>query len=110
MKSVDREIKVRIYRYNPLKDKESRYETYKVPYTPYLSILNILEYLYENIDSTLAFPSHAICMRGVCGNCTVLVNGRASLACQTIVPEDAEEITIEPLPRLKVVKDLVVKR
>ena len=109
MKS-NKKIRVKVFRYDPAKDKEAYYVTYEVPYTPYMSVLQVLEYIRENLDGTLAFPHHAVCLHGACGTCTAKVNGKPVLLCQKIVTEDLEEITVEPLSKEKVVRDLVIKR
>jgi succinate dehydrogenase/fumarate reductase iron-sulfur protein len=97
-------IKVRILRFTPRVDRTPHYQTYEVPMVPGMSALNILDYIYNNLDSTLAYYSHATCHRGICGRCTLLINSKASLACQTEISED---VTIMPLPKFKVIRDLV---
>jgi hypothetical protein len=97
-------IKAKILRFNPAVDEKPYYQTYDVPIESEMSVMDILDYIYYNIDSTLAYYSHTACRRGVCGRCTLIINGRASLACQTTVHED---IIIEPLPNFKVIRDLV---
>ena len=97
-------IKVRVFRFDPSVDKEPRYEVYEVPVDGESSVLDVLDYIYNNIDHTLAYYSHTACKRGICGRCMLMVNGKASLACQTIASED---LTIEPPPKFKVVRDLV---
>lgn len=106
---AEKKLKVKVYRYNPLRDKEASYKTYEVSRIPYLTVLRVLEDIHENLDGTLAFPFHAICGHGACGVCTLMVNGAAVRACQHLIPEDIEELTIEPLRKSNVVKDLVVK-
>lgn len=97
-------IKVRIFRFTPSEDREPYYQKYEVPIVSGMSVIDILDYIYDNLDSTLAYYSHSACHRGVCGRCTLTINGKPSLACQTIISEDA---TIEPLPKFKVIRDLV---
>jgi hypothetical protein len=97
-------IKAKILRFNPAVDKKPYYQIYDVPIESEMSVMDVLDYIYHNIDSTLAYYSHTACRHGVCGRCTLIINGRASLACQTIVHED---IIIEPLPNFKVIRDLV---
>lgn len=100
-------VKVTISRFDPSVDVEQQYQTYDVPITEGLSVLEVLDYIYENLDGTLAYYDHAACEQGVCRRCTVLVNGKASLMCQTRVDGD---ITLEPLPNFEVVRDLVYER
>lgn len=102
-----RTIKVKILRFTPSVDKEPHYQTYEVPLTSEMSVLDALDYIYDNLDATLAYYSHSACHRGVCGRCTLVINGKASLACQSAVSSD---ITVEPLPKFKIVRDLVYLR
>mgnify|MGYP000630865479 CR=1 FL=1 len=103
MSEKKKKIKVRILRFNPAKDAQPYYKEYEVPLSEGLTVLMALNYIYENIDSSLAY--YYSCRTGKCGGCTVMVNGKAVLACVTLVEGD---ITIEPLPGFKVIKDLVV--
>jgi len=78
-----KKIKVKVFRFDPTVEKEPHYETYEVPLTEGMSVLDILDYIYENIDSSLAYYDHAACRHGICGGCAVVVNGKTCLACQT---------------------------
>ncbi len=48
------------------------------------------------------------CRSGFCGTCTVLLDGRAVLACQTVVPDGGGTVHLAPLGGFPVVRDLVV--
>lgn len=48
------------------------------------------------------------CRSGFCGTCTILLDGRAVLACQTPVPDDGGTVHLAPLGGFPVVRDLVV--
>ncbi|MEM3551288.1 MAG: heterodisulfide reductase-related iron-sulfur binding cluster [Candidatus Bathyarchaeia archaeon] len=96
-------VKVRVFRYHKGMDKPI-YETYEVPRLPKMTVLDALEYITEVLGSDIAYRSSCGIMR--CGQCGVLVNGKAVLACKHMI--DADEITIEPLPNFPVLKDLVV--
>lgn len=96
-------VKVRVFRFDPSKDKNPRYNVYEVPLIRNETVLGILNYIYENLDSSLAYYSS--CRLGLCGGCTVIVNGKAVQACKAIVKGD---ITIDPLPRYEIIRDLVV--
>ena len=78
---------------------------FDVPTTEPMVVLDVLLALQRQRDSTLAFRFS--CRAGRCGTCTVRLNGRAVLACQTPVATGAE-LVVEPLGGLPVVKDLVV--
>jgi succinate dehydrogenase / fumarate reductase iron-sulfur subunit/fumarate reductase iron-sulfur subunit len=55
-------------------------------------------------DPSLAYRYS--CRSGFCGTCTVVVDGRPGLACQTVVSDD--RVHIAPLGGFPVVRDLVV--
>ena len=99
-----RKIKVNILR--GCETGSGEYKTYAVEVEDgaVVSVMNILENIYENQDHTLAFFSHAACRQAACGKCMVKVDGAVKLACKERV--DAEEITIEPYCG-KVVRDLI---
>ncbi len=72
-----------------------------------LTILEALLRIQSEQDGSLAF--RYACRGAVCGSCAMLINGHIDLACRTQVRGlDAETITVEPLPNLPVLKDLVV--
>jgi succinate dehydrogenase/fumarate reductase iron-sulfur protein len=96
-------ILVTCLRYDPDVDTIPYQRTYEVPFSQGLSVLNVLTYIYENIDPGLGFYSN--CDRGVCGRCTVTVNGRPALACTTLVTGDLE---LAPLCGRPLIRDLIV--
>jgi len=104
-KTTKEKVKVKILRSKPWDGKKAKYETYEVPLEGKTSVLNVLTYISENLDPTLGFYSS--CRIGKCMGCQVVVNGKVKLACTTPVVGD---IALEPLPRFKVIKDLVVER
>jgi succinate dehydrogenase/fumarate reductase iron-sulfur protein len=99
-------IVVKVYRTDPGERSKSRYDTYTVPFERGQSILGIIKYIYENLDSSLAF--YHSCRIGKCTGCHVKVNGKTRLACTTIV--DGGELVLEPLSGYPIVRDLVVDK
>jgi len=94
---------VEVFRFNPECDKKPEFQQYKVPYDKQKTVLDVLEYIYENLDRTLAFRE--ACRSGYCGICTIKVNGKACLACATYM---SKKMKIEPISEQKVIRDLVV--
>lgn len=89
-----------------LKRESSRYDSYTIPYTEGMNILSVLNYIYENLDRTISYPT-CLCRIGKCGVCAVRLNGKNVLACATKV-NSGDHLTIEPVNNAKVIKDLVV--
>jgi fumarate reductase (CoM/CoB) subunit B len=98
-------VKFRIFRYNPDLDDEPYFIEYDIPYSDRQGILDALNYIFENIDSTLAYRWN--CRTGQCGSCAIKINGTPGLACRTIVNPSIDYV-LEPLPNFPVIRDLVV--
>ena len=93
---------VKLFRFDPEGGEALRYQDYKAPYKG-RSVLDVLRYIYENLDSTIAF--RWACDDGACRSCVVSVNGKPAFACM----KPAEKVMkIEPHPKFVLVKDLVV--
>lgn len=72
-----------------------------------MTILDALAWVQTHEAYDLAF--RYACRVGMCGTCSVVINGREGWACRTLVEDlNADVITVEPLRHLPVVKDLVV--
>jgi len=101
------QVTLRIFRYNPEKDKKPHYETYQVEADPTDRVLDLLEYIKGHRDGTLSFRRS--CAHGICGSDAMRINGRNYLACKVLVKEfGGARITVEPLLGLRVIKDLIV--
>jgi|Deesub1362B_J571_1020462.scaffolds.fasta_scaffold00236_40 succinate dehydrogenase / fumarate reductase iron-sulfur subunit len=96
----------RIRRFNPEKDTESHWEEYTVEMESMERVLDGLIRIKETQDGSLTFRRS--CAHGICGSCAMKINGKNALACQSLIKEMPETITIEPLQAFPVIKDLVV--
>jgi succinate dehydrogenase / fumarate reductase iron-sulfur subunit len=102
------EARFRIKRYDSERDASgvARYDEFSVPYESSLTVLEGLFSIQEHQDPSLAF--RYCCRAAVCGSCAMYINGRYRLACQTNIAHLAEgAITVQPLPHMTVVRDLV---
>ena len=104
---AEKTITVKVFRFDPSLDEEPHYQSYEVPIIEGMSAMNVLDYIYQNLDGTLAYYDHAGCSLGICSRCAGRINGRAGLFCQTLVTED---VCLEPASTSRVVKDLVIER
>src|SRR3972149_9821738 len=85
-------VRARIYRFDPSHDSEPHFDTYEVPFTKWMRVLDVLDYVAEELGEDLSY--RWFCGVKKCGVCGVRMNGRAVLACWE--PAVAE-MTIEPL-------------
>ncbi|MFC2007377.1 succinate dehydrogenase/fumarate reductase iron-sulfur subunit [Chloroflexota bacterium] len=101
------QITFKIQRYDPEQASAPHFQKYVVPLSTGMTVLDGLIYIKENLDSSVTFRSS--CRMAICGSCGVLVNSFPHLACHTQIEEfHSDRITVQPLPNLPVVKDLVV--
>lgn len=95
-----------IYRYNA-DTGAPRLDTYSLDLeTCGPMVLDALIKIKNEIDPTLTFRRS--CREGVCGSCSMSINGRNWLACTQSIKELAGDIRIFPLNHMRVIKDLVV--
>jgi succinate dehydrogenase / fumarate reductase iron-sulfur subunit len=101
-------VKLKVFRFDPQRDKEPYYQIFEVEADPMDRILDCLNRIRWEQDPTLSFRMS--CGHGVCGSDGMRINGISALACQKLVKDfkEDEEILIEPLQVFKVVKDLIV--
>lgn len=99
-------ITASIYRFNSAIKNKPKFKRYKVPYKKGMTVLDIILYVYKNIDSTLAFRYE--CRQGICGTCGIMLNGKPVLSCSTQIDSHVKVNKIEPLYNFPVEKDLIV--
>lgn len=84
-------------------------QVYQVPpFAGSVTVMAVLDYIYQNLDHTLAYYRHSSCCQAACGRCLVRLDGTAVLACAKEIPPDTEEITLSPAGE-RVVRDLVIE-
>jgi fumarate reductase iron-sulfur subunit len=98
-------INVRCFRFDPVTDSEPRFQEYQVPLRDgEMSVLDCLHHIRENLDPGLAY--FAGCHLGFCHRCSLRVNGKVVLACETPAEGD---MVLEPVNAREVIRDLWCK-
>jgi succinate dehydrogenase / fumarate reductase iron-sulfur subunit len=102
------QVTFRILRYNPEKDSEPHFQDFRIDAHPTMTVLDALHQIKWNLDGTLTFRRS--CAHGICGSDGMKINGKNGLACSILLKDlnMSKAITIEPLPAMPIVKDLVV--
>ncbi|MGB5078311.1 MAG: 2Fe-2S iron-sulfur cluster-binding protein, partial [Sphingorhabdus sp.] len=98
--------KFKVYRYDPDSGQNPRYDTFEVDTAncgP--MVLDALIKMKSEQDSSLTFRRS--CREGICGSCSMNIDGKNGLACTTAIEDCKSEVTITPLPHMEVIKDLV---
>jgi succinate dehydrogenase / fumarate reductase iron-sulfur subunit len=99
-------VHLKIQRFNPEKDDKPYMGEYDVDMEPTDRVLDALNAVKWQQDGTLAYRRS--CAHGICGSDAMRINGRNRLACKTLIKDLGENITVQPLLGLPVIKDLIV--
>ena len=99
-------------------DKPSRWEEFAVPKRPNMNIISALQYIAANPRTTDGRDTttpvwDSGCLEEVCGACTMVINGKVRQSCSALVDRispDGDPITLEPMTKFPIVRDLWVDR
>jgi len=96
-------------------DAKPHWEEFHIPYRPYLNIITCLQEIRKNpktFDGTPTAPVtwESSCLEEVCGICTMVINGKVRQACSALVDKLDQPITLEPMRKFPLVRDLAVDR
>jgi succinate dehydrogenase / fumarate reductase iron-sulfur subunit len=99
-------------------DAPAREEAFAIPYRPGMNITSVLGEIALNPVTAGGKPSTPIsydsnCLEEICGSCAMLINGKAMMACSALVDKlvgSDNTITLAPLSKFPVVRDLAVDR
>jgi succinate dehydrogenase / fumarate reductase iron-sulfur subunit len=112
--SAGRQVVFKIWR-QASPDHEGKWETFKIPYRKGLNVIAALMDIQRKPvtgdgETTTPVVWDSNCLEEVCGSCTMNINGRAQMACSSLVDDLKEPVTLEPLRKFPLVRDLVVDR
>jgi len=100
-------IEIEILRYRPEQDQEPVWQSYQVPFTDDMSVLQGLQYIKDHLDGTVSFRWS--CRMAICGSCGMMINNTPMLSCKTFLREFyPAKIQIEAMRHLPIEKDLIV--
>jgi len=95
-----------VYRYDPASGHNPFLNTYELDLDACgPMVLDAILKIKNEIDPTLAFRRS--CREGICGSCSMNINGANDLACTKAIADCEGDVSIYPLPHLPVIKDLV---
>jgi succinate dehydrogenase / fumarate reductase iron-sulfur subunit len=119
MANTERTIKVSIKR-QASPDVAARTETFEIPYRANMNITSVLgaiagDPVTADGKQTQAIAYDSNCLEEICGSCAMIINGKARMACSSLVDKLLAEvhggtITLAPLTKFPVVRDLSVDR
>ncbi len=104
-------VRLKVKRHDPEAHggQASRYSDYTIDVPEHITILDALLEVRDYHDGSLAFRYS--CRSAICGSCGMRVDGRGRLTCKTkvtdLVKTEGQEILVEPMGNMPVIKDLV---
>ncbi|MDB4940593.1 MAG: Succinate dehydrogenase iron-sulfur protein [Labilithrix sp.] len=114
-----RKIRLKILRQDgPAEASTKRWEEFDVAWHPQMNVISALMEIQKNpVDASGKKVAPVVwessCLEEVCGACTMVINGRARQACSALIDQIApngETVTIQPMTKFPLVRDLVVDR
>jgi len=100
-------LKISILRFDPHDpDDFPHMETFEVEEADGMTLFVALNEIREHHDNSLKFD--IVCRAGICGSCSMLVNGKPTLACRTLTAKLGENISLAPLPLFELIGDLSI--
>ena len=91
------------------------FEEFRVPYRKGANVISCLMEIQRNPVNAAGKPTtpvtwDAACLEEVCGSCEMNVNGKVRMACSALVDKLEWPITLEPMRKFPMVRDLCVDR
>lgn len=99
------QMELEILRYDPESDEVPAFESFSVPYHEDWVLLDAINYIKDEIDSTLSYRWS--CHMAVCGSCGMMANGEPVLACKAFLRDLPDKVRVEPLANFPIERDLV---
>jgi succinate dehydrogenase / fumarate reductase iron-sulfur subunit len=94
------------------------WQEFEVAWQPHMNVISALMEIQKRPvtasgDRTTPVVWECVCLEEVCGSCTMVINGRVRQSCSAMIDmlaPDGQTITLQPMTKFPVVRDLVVDR
>ncbi len=107
MADVDKTIEIEVLRYRPEQDEEPFWQSYQVPFSEDMSVLQGLQYIKDYLDGSVSFRWS--CRMAICGSCGMMLNNEPKLSCKTFLREYYPgKVRIEALKHFPIERDLII--
>lgn len=107
-----RQVTFKLFRFNKDTDYIPYYNTYVLDVTHEEVILDVLNRIKWDHDGSLSYRRS--CRHGICGICSIKINGKPILACKAriydLIDVFGTDMTIDPLSTKRAIKDLIIDK
>ena len=112
--AAERNVTLKIKRQDA-PDTPSRWEEFTLPYRPGMNVISAMMEIATNPvtkdgKTTTPITYDSNCLEEICGSCAMLINGKARMACSALIDKLDQPVTVEPLSKFPLVRDLAVDR
>src|SRR5262245_10469839 len=112
--AAEKSVNFRIWR-QAAEGGQGHFEEFKVPYRKGANVISCLMEIQRNPVNAQGQKTTPViwdsnCLEEVCGSCTMNINGRVRMACSALVDRLEQPITLEPMKKFALVRDLAVDR
>jgi succinate dehydrogenase / fumarate reductase iron-sulfur subunit len=112
--TLTRNVRIKIRRQDG-PDKPGYWQEFDVPYRANMNIISCLQWIAAHprtVEGKETTPPvwDSGCLEEVCGACTMLINGKTRQSCSALVDKLEQPITLEPMTKFPLVRDLFVDR
>lgn len=111
---AERRVRLNIQRQdNP--SSKPYWEEFDLRWRPGMNVISaLMSIAMDPVDrhgrQTMPVTYDSNCLEEVCGSCAMRINGRAAMACSSLIDKLEQPVRLEPLSRFPVVRDLAVDR
>ena len=91
------------------------WEEFELSYRPGMNVTSALmdiaaKPVTRQGKSTTPVIYDSNCLEEICGSCAMIINGRAKMACSALIANLKQPITLAPLTKFPIIRDLAVDR
>ena len=96
-------------------EAEPVWEEFELAWKPGMNVISAMMDIAANPVTKQGKPTTPIaydsnCLEEICGSCAMIINGRARMACSSLIDKLEQPVTVEPLSKFPLVRDLTVNR
>src|SRR3984957_7997011 len=119
MAKSEKKVRLKVHRQDSAEHPETRHwEEFEIAWQPQMNVISALMEIQKapvTTEGKTVAPVvwECVCLAEVCGSCTMIINGKPRQSCPALVYQIApngETITLEPMTKFPLVRDLIVDR
>lgn len=110
----EKKIRLRVKR-QARPDSQPYWESFEIEHGSMMNVISCLQEVQKkpvNTEGKTVLPVvwECNCLEEICGACTMIINGRVRQACSALIDNVGTDLTLEPMTKFPVIRDLMVDR